>query len=437
MMNLIVIALVALCIPLAIRYPLIGACLYIWFDYVAPDRMFSGPLTESARVSLLLGLATWLGIFVFEPIKKLPRTVSFYLLLLFFAWASLTTVFAIIPDGALDKWDRFSKNLLILFALTILIDTKERLHVFLIAVFAATSLHAVRGAALTIVTGGGGLEIVGTATTYLQERNYIAIAFLTAAIIGIYLWKNYEVATWKREVRWAIIIGMVCNVISVVGTQSRGALVGAAAVGAVLIIVSKQRTKAIVGLLALSAALFFLAPDSWLDRMRTIDNYNADAAVTSRFDSWKWGWEMALAHPIFGGGYSIYFLNKHEQSMRGYFDAHSVYFEVLGEHGFVGLAIYLVFILSMIISSMRLNRYFKAQHIVDLANAAKMAFLINVAIFTAGIFGVLSPFMMTYVGFVTQVGLHRIARELKLTRDKEASVDSPSISKNLLRRKPA
>jgi probable O-glycosylation ligase (exosortase A-associated) len=77
-------------------------------------------------------------------------------------------------------------------------------------------------------------------------------------------------------------------------------------------------------------------PDTWHERMATISNYQEDSSAEGRLSAWVYGYEKALEKPMLGGGYEAFL--GHGRS------AHSIYFQVLGEHGFVGFAFYILFL---------------------------------------------------------------------------------------------
>ena len=99
-------------------------------------------------------------------------------------------------------------------------------------------------------------------------------------------------------------------------------------------------------------------PKSFTDRMSTIENHQADQSASTRIAVWKWTWDYVQDHP-FGGGFDAYRGNKIryqtkaaetsvsstevqatyvEDASRAY---HSSYFEMLGEQGFPGIALWL------------------------------------------------------------------------------------------------
>lgn len=77
--------------------------------------------------------------------------------------------------------------------------------------------------------------------------------------------------------------------------------------------------------------------------MSTIENFQNDSSAMGRIEAWKMTINLANRQ-FFGGGFEIYRSDiyalfapdsPHQQG------AHSIYFSVLGEHGYVGLILFL------------------------------------------------------------------------------------------------
>jgi probable O-glycosylation ligase (exosortase A-associated) len=144
---------------------------------------------------------------------------------------------------------------------------------------------------------------------------------------------------------------MVCVGASILGSQSRGALLGLLAMAFMLGLKSKHPVRFSLGLLVLIGAGIAFMPDSWTQRMDTIQAYNADDSAMSRLYTWRTLWNVALERPLVGAGFRADNLALFERyaprdaqyaSFQGLFwVAHSIYFQALGEHGFVGLFLYL------------------------------------------------------------------------------------------------
>jgi probable O-glycosylation ligase (exosortase A-associated) len=81
--------------------------------------------------------------------------------------------------------------------------------------------------------------------------------------------------------------------------------------------------------------------------MGTIKTYEEDASALGRINAWWMAFHMAQAR-FFGGGFESFIAPSfamYAPEPNRVHDAHSIYFEVLGEHGFVGLALLLSLLL--------------------------------------------------------------------------------------------
>ena len=98
-------------------------------------------------------------------------------------------------------------------------------------------------------------------------------------------------------------------------------------------------------LVTLMAGAVAFMPDSWTTRMSTIETYDQDASALSRLSTWQTIWNLAKDRPIVGAGFNLdnplIFQLYAEDPTTTSFSPHSIYFQALGEHGFVGLALYL------------------------------------------------------------------------------------------------
>jgi probable O-glycosylation ligase (exosortase A-associated) len=87
-------------------------------------------------------------------------------------------------------------------------------------------------------------------------------------------------------------------------------------------------------------------PNNWLNRMGTIENYQSDPSALSRLQTWETIWNMVKDRPIIGAGFdfgSRELLERYSPvpDVITVYAPHSIYFQALGEHGFVGLALFL------------------------------------------------------------------------------------------------
>ncbi|RLM48446.1 putative O-glycosylation ligase, exosortase A system-associated, partial [Halobellus sp. Atlit-31R] len=132
--------------------------------------------------------------------------------------------------------------------------------------------------------------------------------------------------------------------------------------------------------IVLAIGLSQIVSNEWTERINTINDAKDDASFMGWVVAWKLSFIMASQNPFFGGGFkSLEFLPVWHELSKDFFSyswfysgdalpaaefaraAHSVYFQVLGEHGFFGLAIYLACLLGAyrktgrVVSSVRLR----------------------------------------------------------------------------------
>jgi putative inorganic carbon (HCO3(-)) transporter len=113
---------------------------------------------------------------------------------------------------------------------------------------------------------------------------------------------------------------------------------------------ARTRHKIAFGLLMALASCFIIytSSNAWTARISTVANYERENSAYTRILVWRWTLEFTATHPL-GGGFQTYVINHvdvpgtdneagHTEFGRAF---HSIYFEVLGEHGYPGIAIFL------------------------------------------------------------------------------------------------
>jgi len=146
-------------------------------------------------------------------------------------------------------------------------------------------------------------------------------------------------------VKWGLMAAMGLTFVAILGTQSRGALVGL--IPMTLMLVGKTRKRFFLLLLmgpVLYAGYQFM-PESWHERMQTIETYQQDASAMGRINAWEFAFNLAKDRPLVGGGNQAFtpdLFARYAPEPDDVHDAHSIYFEVMAEHGFVGLALFLL-----------------------------------------------------------------------------------------------
>jgi len=253
-----------------------------------------------------------------------------------------------------------------------LITDRFRLHVLVWTIALSIGFYGVKGGIFTIVHGGVH-RVQGPEGSFFGGNNETGLALAMTVPLMYYLYRESK----RFYVRWGLIAAMLLTSLAAIGTQSRGALLGMGAMSAMLW--WKSRQKALMAILVVGGAAFIYTfmPQEWFDRMATIQSYEADVSASARFDSWKYATNVASTR-FFGGGF---------ETFAGRSDAHSIYFEILGEHGFVGLGLFLLLGLFTWMAASRIRRTTERMpDMVWMGTLARMTQVSLVAYATAGAF---------------------------------------------------
>jgi probable O-glycosylation ligase (exosortase A-associated) len=356
MRDILFLALLPLMLYAMAKRPFIGLGMWIWTAMFFPNAWMYG-FGASLRYNLIF---TGVAIVSYLCLKQKPR-VSFgalgALVMLFFFWTTISTATTIgIPTVAWDIWVRFMKVIALFIFVVLIMDKKLHVNFFLWCVVLSIGFYAGLEA-LKYVASGGGHMIAGFAGHVLGDRNELAVAFVMTLPICAYLLGQHAD---DKLIRIGLLGLMGLIVTAIIGTQSRGGFIAMLGLAAYMFI--KSDRKILIGVLAvvLVVALSSLVPPEWTSRMDTIGTASKDASFMGRVVAWKMSFILASHHPFFGGGFKALetsfvwsqlgteFLNysffysgdelPHPTTAKA---AHSVYFQVMGEHGFVGLLIYL------------------------------------------------------------------------------------------------
>lgn len=381
-------------VPLILYRPYVGILVWTWIAFMVPHRLSWG-FAYDFRFALLIGGVTILAWLISREQKRLPLTSVTVALIVLTCWISLTTIFAIVPDAAFDKWNVAIRVLAMAFLTIILMNGRVRLHALVWCTVVALGFYGLKGGIFTIL--GGGVERVWGAGGFIEDNNALAMAL----IMIIPLMRYLQLQSRVKAVRWGLAVFMIVTSVAIVGTYSRGALVGGFTMLMVLILKSRQRLVLTIAVVAVIGVGSQIVPGKWVARMETIQNYEEDTSATGRIEAWTFAYRLALDNPVLGGGFKAH---RDEDLFLSYVPTastaraiHSIYFEVLGDHGFVGLAIFLWLLVATYRLGSWINRQGKGRpDLVWACDLARMTQVSLVGYAVAGIFLNLAFFDLFY-----------------------------------------
>ena len=344
MRDILVTLLVAGTLPFILRRPYIGALMWVWIGVMNPHTQAWGFAVNFPFAAIIAGVTIVSLIFNNVP-KSLPLTPVVMVLIAFVFWMNVTTLLAIHPDLVYDQWNRVMKVMLMTFVVLMLIKTKLHIQLLIGVLVFSLSYYGVKGGIFTIV-GGGEHLVWGPGASYISGNNEIALAL----IMIIPLLHYFQVISKKIWMRYSLTVAMVLCAVAALGSYSRGALLAIAAMGLFLWLKSQHKVRlALLFILTIPLMLAFM-PEQWNQRMDTIEHYEQDRSVAGRFNAWAMAFNLAKDRPFVGAGFEItqreLFERYAPKVENGVLvqarTAHSIYFQALGEHGFVGLGLYLL-----------------------------------------------------------------------------------------------
>lgn len=339
MRDILVTAVVFGLLPVILSKPYIGIYLWSWLGYMNPHRLTWG-FAYDFPFAFVVGIVTMAALLFSREPKRIPWTRESIVLLLLILWMLVTTIFSLHPGLSWLQMEKVVKIQLMIFLTMMLINTRERLEKLVLVIALSLGFYGVKGGIFTIVHGGA-YRVQGPYGTFIGGNNEMALALIMAIPLLWYL----HLTAKKIWMRHAYTVAVLLCAIAVIGSQSRGALVGGVAMGGFLWL--KTRNKMFTGLVmaAAAAAILAIMPAQWHERMSTINTYQTDASAQGRINAWWMAFNLSKDRPLVGGGFETFQPDAFKLYAPDPFrvhEAHSIYFEVLGEHGYVGLGLFLL-----------------------------------------------------------------------------------------------
>lgn len=356
MRDVFLLAVLPVLIFVIFQRPFIGIGLWIWTALFYPNAWVYG-MAASIRYNLLFTGLTFVSYLASKNKTKLQLGSIGLLVLAFFIWTTLSTLFGMgIPEIQWEIWSRLAKIVTLFIFILLIVEKKLHLDFFMWCLILSVGFFAgLEG--LKYVASGGGHHIEGFSGHILGDRNELAVAMAMLLPICFYLLGEFG----KRSavIKFGLIALITLLVTAIIGTNSRGGIVALASVGGYLFIKSKRKILFAFLFVAIGSAMVGLIPPEWFERMNTIGNAEGDGSFMGRVVAWKLSFILASQHPFFGGGFKAleyfpvwsaltqdfmqypFFYSGTSVPDRGMAHAaHSIYFQVLGEHGFVGLFLF-------------------------------------------------------------------------------------------------
>lgn len=403
-------------LPLVLFRPFIGLLVWCWVAYMVPHKLGWG-LTSHWPVAMAVGALFLLGYAFSKEPKKLPITPIVVVHIVMVLWWLVTFLVNEKTDYVWIQFDKIMKIQLFTFITIILVNTKERLNQLIAVIALSIGFFGIKGGLFTILTGGGS-RVWGPPGGFFEGNNELGLTLLTILPLLRYLQLQVE-KSWQKH---GLTAAMVLCFVAALGTHSRGALLAAIVMGAYFWWKSPHKLPISMAVIILVPALYFFLPEEWHQRMATMNVdveqievtrpintstwcgqmtakiQSHDTSTGGRVNAWCFAFNLANDR-FFGGGFDAFdpqaFL-IYAPDPNDFHDAHSIYFKILGEHGYVGLSLFLTLLAMCWLRLGALRRIGKAQQqpwVIQLSDMLQVSIL---AFCTGGVFLGLCYFDLLY-----------------------------------------
>lgn len=338
MRDIVLTAVIAVFLLMVFKHPHYGIYLWSWLAYMNPHKQAWG-FAYNMPFALLAAVVTIVAYFLSKEPKRFIWSPEIVVLLIFIGWMLFTTFFAFYPNNAWAQWDKVWKIQLMTFLTLMMITNRQRLNGLIWVIVLSLGYYGVKGGIFTIMTGGAFI-VWGPSGTFIEGNNELALALIMMIPLIRYLHLQ-ETRPWIRR---GLAAAMLLCAVAAIGSQSRGAFLAIMSMG--LFLWLKSRQKVVTGFFAIVIIAFvaLFMPAEWYERMGTIQNYEEDGSAMGRINAWHTAFNLAMSR-ITGGGFETFepaIFSQYAPNPLQVHDVHSVYFEVMGEHGFIGLGLWLL-----------------------------------------------------------------------------------------------
>ncbi len=365
MRDYVLTAFVFALLPVCLSRPWWGILTWYWIGLMNPHRL-TWSFAYTMPFAMLVGGATLLGAIMAKDRRPIPWNRELILMAILLVYFTVTTAFAWAPTYAWPEWEKVAKVIFMTFVATMFIYGKTRVRALLFVVAASIGFYGFKGGIFSIVHGGAE-RVQGPENSFIDGNTFLGLALNMVIPLLIALALD-ESRPWMRRLLY-LTAGL--SVIASIFTYSRGAWLGLAVTVPLILLQLKMTPRIIVLIAVVLSAAFASAifPERIFQRADTIANYEEDSSANQRLESWSVAWNVAKDRPLVGAGFEFEWANdgrwleygseKYREFMtaanKDSAAAHSIYFQVLGQHGFVAFVIYLWLLVSVHLTLLRIR----------------------------------------------------------------------------------
>ncbi|HVS11739.1 MAG TPA: putative O-glycosylation ligase, exosortase A system-associated [Planctomycetota bacterium] len=347
-------------LPVVWRRPFIGVLTFSWLAYMRPQDLTWG-FARQQRWSFLIAAVTVAGYIASGKARSYLPTLRSHAMVLLAVVVGISALVGSPHDNEFHNRAQFNRYVefvkiigVALFTTAVLVRTGQ-LRVLMWVIALSFGFYAVKVGLVGVLTFGAG-EVLQGPGGMLEDNN----AFSLALCMGLPLLLEIGRSEKSKVLRRGVFLMIPLSILTIIMTRSRGGFLSLAAVVAVMVWRSRNRTLAIAMAGVLGVTALLVVPDEYIDRIKSIRDYEEDGSAMGRIAAWKTAVNMATAKPLFGVGMNMFQRNYRQYASGAEHEsirvAHNAYLQVWAEYGSIALCLYLFLIGATFWSLWRLRR---------------------------------------------------------------------------------
>ncbi len=329
--------------------------LYLFFEYVRPQYIY--PILDFIPYTQLILIVTTILFLFTKGIFSVDNALN-KLLILYLTVIILSSFTAFDPGLSFQGLEGFLTWLLIYFLIINIINTEERIFIFLLAFLLYNfkmSFFSLRGWAASGFSfsnwgSGGGPGWFSNSGEFGVE---MCVFLPLAAYFVIALRSSWPV--WKKMI---FLLFPLSACTSMVSSSSRGAVIGGTAVFLWMFLKGKHLIRGMLILVTIAGFIYMILPEEQKARFEAAGE---DKTSLSRIERWEKGLKMAEMYPLLGVGFENWSIADRTIFQGGGGESHNIFIECMSELGYTGLAVFVLMILYTLINNYRTRKIAQEQ----------------------------------------------------------------------------
>lgn len=333
------------------------ACLYLLFEYVRPQSIYTAmDILPWGLMTLLLGT---IAVFMNEDMRGARVHGSkMVMLLIFFLHVVVTILASSYPEEGFEALPLLISWIAAYVLITWAVNTERRMMFFYFLFLLFCLKMSQHGFKSWVMAGFSfNKEGVSGAPGWFANSGEVGIQMCIFLPMSLYfVWAGWRNWTWLK--RSFALLMPITAIGTVVASSSRGAVIGSAMALLWMLSKSKYRTRGLIGLAVVGVIVFLALPPEFMARFDTMGEDNSSKL---RLEYWAWGWEATKDHPLLGIGYGNW-IPVYSQFLidsgihRPPQVCHNIFIQASSELGFTGLFLVLLLIVSTFVLNARTRR---------------------------------------------------------------------------------